>query len=76
MKETTKEKQFKVICQTYVQEIYSVSMYLVQDKVVASNITRQVFGKFYRYFEIIHPDLYRRCLLQEARNLVYELKEK
>ena len=65
---------FDDVIDTYLQDIYRISLYLVRDEELAQKITRQAFLEFYDRFEEVKEELIFAELANTAKKLAETYK--
>lgn len=60
---------FDDVIDSYLQDIYRISLYLVRDEELAQKITRQAFLEFYDRFEEVKEELIFEELANTAKKL-------
>lgn len=67
---TTREKKYEVVYKSYADDIYRLCLYFSKEEKQAANITQQVFIKFYKIYDKVHPDCILGHLVREAKGLL------
>ena len=63
-------EEFEVIYSLHEDNIYKYCLYYLRDVEKASDITREAFLNFYKYYETVDSDAMLKCLLYEAKQLL------
>ena len=63
-------EEFEVIYGLHADDIYKYCLYYLRDVEKASNITREAFLNFFKYYETVDSDAILKCLLYEAKQLL------
>ena len=63
-------EEFEVIYNLYADNLYKYCLYYLGDVEKASDITREAFLNFYKYYETVDSDAMLKCLLYEAKKLL------
>lgn len=67
---TAREKKFKAVYKSYVNDVYKICLYYLKDEKEAANITQQVFFNFYKIYEEVHPDYILGFLVRGVKQLL------
>ena len=63
-------EEFEVIYGLHADDIYKYCLYYLRDVEKASDITREAFLNFFKYYETVDSDAMLKCLLYEAKQLL------
>ena len=63
-------EEFEVIYGLHADDIYKYCLYYLRDVEKASDITREAFLNFFKYYETVDSDAILKCLLYEAKQLL------
>lgn len=63
-------EEFEVIYRLHADNLYRYCFYYLRDVEKASDLTRDAFFNFYKYYETVVPNAMLKCLLYEAKQLL------
>ena len=63
-------KEFEVIYNLHADNLYRYCLYYLRDVEKASDITREAFLNFYKYYETVDSDTVLKCLFYEVKKLL------
>lgn len=67
---STKKEKFDTVYRAYVDEVYRVCLYYLQDEAKAQEITLQTFLEFYQVFEEVPTEKIFTCLVHMAKEMI------
>ena len=63
-------EEFEVIYSLHADNLYRYCLYYLRDVEKASDITREAFLNFFKYYETVDSAAILKCLLYEAKQLL------